>query len=154
MSKQQARIQSQTDLCVVCGGKVGEHRHVLVESFYDARTVPSPAQRVPILQEIPEESDICGVTRRYPAGTVDRFVPIPETSCVDGVAVVRLEVTQEPSPPTRLLERPAYRVDCCKRCRDDFIALFKRWTQGDFVRVEVQKPSVLIAQVFPEIRDD
>ncbi|MGE4043428.1 MAG: hypothetical protein AB7F35_01150 [Acetobacteraceae bacterium] len=117
-----------------------DSRHVAVECFYAVDEVAPTAQKVPFFSEVPPEGAYWGITRSYPAGTKDRHVVSDGGVSESGVPVTRLDTVQEPVKPVRLLEQTAFSVDCCKRCRGEFLAMFGTWSKGELVGERDDRP--------------
>lgn len=128
-------------ICPICGGEMEDTRHVMVECFYAVKEIAPTAVPVPFLVEVEEGPSYYGTTRRYPAGTKDRFVStdLPPTviSLDDGsttdVGNIKVDVVQDPIPGARLLEKTGHSVTCCKQCRADFLTMFGAWSKGRLV---------------------
>lgn len=118
--------------CPICKREMEDTRHVGVECFYAVDEVVPTIQKSLIFVEVPEDVTLWGITRRYSGGTRDKFSSTQEGN------VKHLKSTQEPLSPDkiRLVEESLYSQTCCKSCRADFLAVFKRWCSGDFVTPE------------------
>jgi len=117
--------ESDNRICPVCQGDMEDTRHVGVECFYDVHEVAPSAEKLKFFQEVPEGAAIWGVTRRYPAGTIDkhRIIRVDENTS-------KIETDQTPLPAIRLRENTLYSVTCCKSCRADFLEMFGKWSKG------------------------
>ena len=121
--------------CPIClDGDVDDMRHVSVECFYDVSEVAPEVRREPIFREVTEDAAIWGVTRRYPAGTRDRFVSEDGGQTEGGTPLIRLRTVHDPIDGIRLVEQEVYSLNCCKRCRGAFLNLFGAWSRGEHVR--------------------
>ncbi|MCX4196792.1 hypothetical protein OMR07_15440 [Methylobacterium organophilum] len=127
--------EDRSRTCPIClDAEVEDMRHIAVECFYDVSEVAPEATRKPIFCEVPDDTAIWGVTRRYPAGTRDRFVTEDGGQTEGGTPLIRLRTVQDPIGGIRLAEKETYSLDCCKSCRGTFLTLFGAWSRGEHVR--------------------
>jgi hypothetical protein len=117
--------------CPICGKESEDMRHVGVECLYEVNEFVPSAVRETVLSEVPEGKVYLAKTKHFPAGTVDELF----VSEVKGNTTV-LKVKQVPVPAVRLLEKSLFNVSCCKRCRGDFLRLFKAWSEGKHIEKE------------------
>lgn len=121
--------------CPIClDADVDDMRHVSVECFYEVSEVAPETRREPIFREVPEDASIWGATRRYPAGTRDRFVTEDGGTTEDGTPLIKMRTVQEPIGGIRLADQEVYSLDCCKSCRSAFLNLFGAWSRGEYAR--------------------
>lgn len=118
------------EFCPICKLEMEDRRHVSVECFYEVNEYVPTAEKSMFFTQVDEGVGIWGHTRRYYDGTRDHHESIPT-----GPNSSRVEVSQVPidPPDIRLLERQLYSLDCCKRCRHEFLMVFKMWSQGRFI---------------------
>jgi hypothetical protein len=121
-----------------------DSRHVAVECFYAVDEVAPTATKVPFFAEVPAEGAYWGITRSYPAGTKDRHIASDGGVSESGIQATKIATVQDPIGPIRLLEKTAFSVDCCKRCRGEFLAMFGKWSKGELVGERDDRPGAYI----------
>jgi len=130
----------QVDTCPICRQEMEDRRHVGVECFYAVDEVAPDTTKDTVLRPVPDDASIWGITRRYPAGTVDKHVVTGVTTSEAGYKTTHVGTVQEPIPPIRVVELTIYSMECCKSCRADFLRMFGRWTKGALVHREEDDP--------------
>lgn len=128
------------DLCLICGDEMEDRRHVAVECFYNVHEVAPNASKNLVLVEVPEESSIWGMTRRYREGSRDRPVVAANGVTAGGTPITEVRMEQDPIPPVRLAEKHEFSVECCKTCRAEFLQVFGMWARGEMVKREQPGP--------------
>jgi len=118
------------ETCPICKKKVEDMRHLRLDCFYAIEEFVSTLQKEVIFKQVPMKGGYWGTTRTYRKGTKDKHItkqhPIKENTFIT-------TTKQIPIKDVRLLEVGAYYTDCCKSCRGDFLSLFKRFMNGEFV---------------------
>lgn len=121
--------------CPICKRKMEDMRHVTVECFYAVdEFVPEIEQEV-IFKEIPKEGSYWGHSRTYTEGKRDEF-DVKHELDEKGREVHKIINNPVPVDDIRLLELAAYRQNCCKECRHDFLVTFKKWADGELIKGE------------------
>jgi hypothetical protein len=128
-------VEQKENFCPICQGDMDDTRHVGVECFYEVHEVAPQADKVIFLKEVESDGFYWGVTRRYPAGTRDKFRTAPT-----GENSIRLDTEQEPIAAARAVEVPVYQVTCCKSCRADFLRMFGQWSRGALIQRQHERP--------------
>jgi hypothetical protein len=121
--------------CQVCKKRVEDIRHVGVECFYDVHEIVPKAEKKEFFQEVSKKEVYWGYTRHYPypAGKRDKFHTEDGGKSKYGTPITKVINEPVEIPGIRLLETAVYSIQCCKQCRGDFLAEFKKWACGDFI---------------------
>jgi hypothetical protein len=118
---------SETKLCPICQHEMSDTRHVTVECFFKV-TDSAPAFRPEnnVWREIEYGGNYLGMQRRYDVGQ-----EIGYSNATDENGVIKVTSNWDKSAPRIQLQRmPAYRMECCKACRADFLKFCREWSAG------------------------
>lgn len=119
-----------TEKCPICKRQVEDMRHVTVECFYAVDEIAPQTEQETIFKEVPKENTYLGHTRTYTEGERDNF-DVKHELDEKGREIHKINNNPVPVDEIRLLEIAAYRQNCCKNCRHNFLMAFKKWTDGE-----------------------
>lgn len=123
--------------CPICGNIEDDERHISIECGYEVREVVPDVKEEEFFTEVPDDNtEYWGITRRYKKGTKDKWNYTQEND-----HKVNIDIEQVPVKDIRLYENKMFTIGCCKRCRANFLEMFRQWRNNEIIDEKQYKPT-------------